>query len=126
MPKEKMIQFNEPKRIDAKKILWILPILIFVAYGIFNARNFIFGPSIEVVEPEANLLSENRLISIKGFAKNTSFLKLNNRSIFTDKEGYFNEKLLLNNGYNIIQIVGRDRFRNETKKEFRVYYVGNS
>ncbi len=121
-----MIQFNEPKRIDAKKILWILPILIFVAYGIFNARNFIFGPSIEVVEPEANLLSENRLISIKGFAKNTSFLKLNNRSIFTDKEGYFNEKLLLNNGYNIIQIVGRDRFRNETKKEFRVYYVGNS
>lgn len=121
-----MIPFDNPKRIDAKKILWIFFIILFVVYGIFNARNFIFGPSIDIVEPENNLITKEQLVFIKGFAKNTSFLKLNNRSIYTDKEGYFSEKLLLSNGYNIIEIRGKDRFKNETVKEFRIYYIDNS
>ena len=123
---ETMMQFNSPKRIEAKKIVWIIFVLLFIVYGVFNARNFLFGPSIEIIEPTGEILTQEALISIKGFAKNTSFLKLNDRSIYTDKEGYFSEKLLLSRGYNIIEIKGKDRFKNETKREFRVYYVDNS
>ncbi len=121
-----MDHYKLPRIINARKIVWIASILLFVMYGIFNSRNFILGPRIQIIEPGKDLITTDSLISIRGFAKNNSFLKLNDRSIYTNKEGYFEEKLLLKEGYNIVQVKGRDRFKNETVEEFRVYYVGNS
>lgn len=121
-----MDHYKIPKQINLRKILWVASILVFIMYGIFNARSFIFGPSIEILEPNPDLITNKNLLYIKGIVKNTSFLNLNDRNMYANKEGYFEEKLLLNKGYNIIQIKGRDRFKNEITKEFRVYYVGNS
>ena len=121
-----MDQYKSPKELNPLKIVWVISIIIFVLYGVFNARSFILGPRIEIIEPTADLITETPLLYIRGIAKNTSFLDLNNRSIYTNKEGYFEDKLLLSKGYNIIQIKGRDRFKNETTKEFRIYYIENS
>lgn len=118
--------YKEEKQIAIKKIIWMLLVSTFVVYGLFNARSFILGPRIKVLKPNENFVSGNRLIEIKGIAKNASFLNLNGRSIYTDKNGYFQERLLLSSGYNVIMIKGKDRFKNETIKEFRVYYTGDS
>lgn len=100
----------------------VISVLSLISYGIFNARNLIIGPGIEIFSPNVDTETRENFIVIKGRVKNITFITLNERSIFVDKEGYFQEKLLLSSGFNIIEIKARDRFKQEIKKTMRVYY----
>lgn len=99
-----------------------MSLLLLVAYGIFNARNLILGPSIEVLSPVTNSETTESILTVKGLVKNTSFLSLNQKQIFANPDGVFEEKLLLSPGSNIIEIKATDRFKKETKKVINVYY----
>lgn len=74
----------------------------------------LFGPT--------DLETEKNIFIIKGKAKNISFLSLNEKPMFVDTEGLFEEKLLLSPGSNIIEIRAKDRFKKEILKVVRVYY----
>lgn len=95
-------------------------------YGIFNARSILFGPSLEVLSPSPEQEFYDNVITVKGIAKNTTFLSLNERPIFIDTEGVFEEKLLLYSGFNTIILKAKDRFKNETEQIIRVYYKQNN
>lgn len=103
-----------------KKILklgvFIISLSVIVLFVVFQSRNLIIGPSIEIIEPKTGSTVEDSLIEIKGLARNISEIKLNGRNILIDEEGNFNEKLLLLYGYNIITIEGQDRFKRKEKK----------
>lgn len=101
-------------------------VLTLIGYGVFNGRNLILGPTIEITYPKDNMETTEKLIAIRGKANNVVFLSLNNRPIFIDTENNFEEKLLLYPGFNIISIYGKDRFKNEVIKEFRLYYKENN
>jgi hypothetical protein len=90
---------------------------IIVLYALWNGRNLILGPQIEVLP----LSSEENPINIQGKARNVSFLSLNGRQIFVDKEGKFSEEVLLLPGYNIITIEGRDRFGKTNSAVIKIY-----
>jgi hypothetical protein len=47
---------------------------------------------------------------------------LDDRPIFIDLEGNFAERLLLNNGYNIISIKAKDAQQRETKRTLEIVY----
>jgi len=93
-----------------------------ISYGIFNARNLIIGPTIEIFTPTQDTETGENVFTVNGRAKNIAFISLNEKPIFIDKEGLFEEKLLLSPGSNIIEIKARDRFKNETKKTITIYY----
>lgn len=101
----------------------VVSVLLLISYGIFNARNLLLGPSIEIFSPTSSEIeTESNTITVKGQAKNIVFLSLNERPIFVDPEGLFEEKLLLSPWFNIIEIKARDRFKKEVQKIIKVYY----
>ncbi len=91
--------------------------VIFIGgYSLYEARNIIRGPILEIFEPTDGSAIENPLIEIKGMAQNISSISINDRAITVDKEGVFNEKLLLSPGYNIIKLSAEDKFGRHTEK----------
>lgn len=107
---------------NIKRLIIIGSVLLLVSYGIFNARNLIMGPEIEIFSPNQNIETGQNVVAIKGKVKNMTFLSLNQKPIFVDMEGLFEEKLLLSPGSNIIEIKATDRFKNEIQKTIQVYY----
>jgi hypothetical protein len=97
-------------------------VLLLISYGIFNARNLIVGPIIEVFSPAKDMETTENVIDIKGRAENVAFISLNEKPIFVNQEGFFDEKLLLSPGSNIIEIKAIDRFKKEILKTIKIYY----
>lgn len=125
--------FNQNKRPILKKYLLSLLVILVIVYSFWKIYGVIRGPVIEIDYPTLSEEIENdnkflvidsneRALSIEGRAMRVSFLFLNNRAIFTDQEGDFSEKVLLADGYNIIEIRGADRFDREIKKTLYLNY----
>lgn len=117
-----MNQYKFKKGFNIKLFVIIISVLLLVSYGIFNARDLIKGPSIELFSPTKDMETEQNVIDVKGRAENVAFISLNEKSIFVNKEGLFQEKLLLSPGSNIIEIRATDRFKKEILKTVTVYY----
>lgn len=111
---------------NIRLFLVISAIVLLISYGLFNARDLLLGPSIEITQPTSQTETTENIFTIKGRAKNTAYISINQRPIFVDKEGFFEEKLILSPGFNIIEIKARDRFKKETQKTVSVYYKQDS
>jgi hypothetical protein len=60
------------------------------------------------------------LIEIQGRARNIAYINLNGTQMFTDKNGYFDEKLLLSPGYNVVTLDATDKFGKKTEKKMEL------
>jgi hypothetical protein len=94
--------------------------LVIIAYSLFQAWKLISGPIIDIDTPKNGETFNQALIEVTGRARNISYLNLNDRPIFTDKNGYFNEKLLLLPGYNVIKLDATDKFKKHTEKTLQI------
>lgn len=112
----------EQKGFNIKFCVIIFSVLLLVSYGIFNARSLIVGPTIEIFSPATETETMENIIIIRGKAENISFISMNEKPIFVNKEGLFEEKLLLSPGSNIIEIKAKDRFKKEISKTIKIYY----
>ncbi|MBN2094326.1 MAG: hypothetical protein JW740_03105 [Candidatus Zambryskibacteria bacterium] len=110
------------KGFSLKVFVITISICLLIAYGLFNARSLILGPTIEIFNPLKDTETKKNVITVNGRAKNIAFISLNERPIFINTEGIFEEKLLLSPGSNVIEIKAKDRFKNETKETIKVYY----
>jgi hypothetical protein len=109
-----------------KKMLGIGSAIILTAvvfgYGYFRTKDFLEGPVLEITTPKNGEMFSSALISVAGLSKNLSFLSIDGRKIFTNKDGVWEEKLLLQNGVNIIEVQATDRFGRENTQVMRVVY----
>ncbi len=81
------------------------------------------GPIIEIYDlKNGQIIEGDGLIEIKGKAKNTSFISLNGRTIYIDEKNEFNEKILLSNQINKIEIYAKDKFGKEIRKNIILVY----
>jgi hypothetical protein len=94
--------------------------LIILGYSLFQAQKLLSGPIIDIYSPKSGATYTESLIEIEGRARNISYLNLNDRPIFTDKNGYFKEKFLLSPGYNVIKLDARDKFKTHTEKKLEL------
>lgn len=98
-------------------------VLFFLGYTAYEIQRVVFGPKIEVLSPTMDSsVSTTSLIEISGVAKNINNISLNDRKIFTDEQGNFNESLLLSYGYNSFSIKASDKFGRNTEKIIEVIY----
>lgn len=116
-------------RYHTLSLIKIAAIVIFVggliAYSLFNSRIFISGPQITITSPQNGAsIEENRLVEVSGEATHISYLSLNDRQIYTDENGFFEEDLLLNVGYNVIQLKAKDKFNRSIERTIEVVYTG--
>ena len=102
--------------------IFIILLCIF-SYTAYEIQKLVFGPKIEVLNPQnESSISTSSLIEISGIAKNINNISLNDRKIFIDEQGNFNEKLLLSYGYNTFTIKASDKFGRNTEKTIEVIY----
>ncbi len=106
----------------AKTFIITTLVILLISYGIFNSRELLFGPSLEILSPTNATETTNKVVIVKGRVKNMSYLSLNERPIYADTEGLFEEKLLLSPGFNIIAVKAKDRFKNESEEMIKIYY----
>jgi hypothetical protein len=110
-------------KLALKILITTAAILIILGYAYFETKDFARGPVITISEPANGSTIQNSPVNISGYAKNISYISLNDRQIFTDKAGFFNEKLLLYPGYNIISIKAKDRFKRSVESDLEVIYL---
>ena len=97
-------------------------ILIIGVYSFYQARKLIAGPEINIKSPENGATVSQPLVDITGTASNIKDISLDDRPIFIDQQGNFDEKLLLPSGYTIITLKAHDRFKHYTEKTLELYY----
>lgn len=94
--------------------------LVIVAYSVFQAQKIWAGPVIDIYTPQNNATYNSTLIEIDGRAKNIAYINLDDRQMFTDKDGNFSEKLLLSPGYNVVKLDAWDKFGKQTEKKLEL------
>ena len=102
--------------------LIVLVSILMLSFIIFQARFLIMGPQITLKEIPSNPLND-RHITLKGTAHNISRIWLNDRPIYTDAEGSFEEAIVLENGYTIATLRAEDRYGRMTTVTKELVYV---
>jgi hypothetical protein len=87
--------------------------MFLLSYLLFQARFLLQGPII-TLSTEPSTVQHERVVMLTGTVKNITHLTLNGRQIFTNELGYFNEALVLENGYTIATLAATDRYGRET------------
>jgi hypothetical protein len=117
--KKLVSKLNEiPPRYVAIVIFFVL----LAGYGLFQTKNLILGPNIAIASPANGAAVGLNPVEVKGQADRIAFISLNGEQIFTDKEGNFSQKLLLNHGYNIIKLEAQDKFGRTIEKVLNLVY----
>jgi hypothetical protein len=91
-----------------------IAVLLMVFFVLFQARFLITGPRIVITEAPEGPQNE-RQVTVAGTAYNISRLWLNDRLIYTDKQGHFKEAIVLENGYTIATLRAQDRYGRTTE-----------
>lgn len=99
-----------------------LVLLAMLSYVLFQARFLIGGPQV-ALEEELSMVQSERQITLRGVAANITAITLNGRSIETNQAGYFEETVILENGYTIVSIEAADRYGRTTKVERAFVYT---
>jgi len=95
----------------------LLLALLFITYILFQARYLLLGPLVTIETPNNHAELSGALVTIKGTTFNTSKLLLNDRQIFVDQTGHFQEELLLPMGYTVMNLTALDRFGREREQQ---------
>jgi hypothetical protein len=119
----KRLRFAErdPKKILTYFLVGLIVVGI-IGYSLFQARNLIRGPQLTLQYPRDGATLTEPLVTLKGVATNITFISLNNRQIFVDKNGEFIEQLLLSPGYNLWSIDVKDKFGRVVSKRIQLVY----
>ncbi|MEX0930209.1 MAG: hypothetical protein WDZ79_00880 [Candidatus Paceibacterota bacterium] len=96
---------------------------LLVGYGLFQARHMLTGPIISIQNPPNGATVQTSLVDVKGTTSNISALTLNNRTIFINEEGFFDEPVVLAQGYNVITVSATDRFGRTTQDTVEIVHT---
>ena len=97
--------------------------LVIALYALYQTRNVILGPELEISSPQPATTTNSPLIVVAGQARNITRIAINNAPIFTDEAGHFREKLLLAPGYTILKLTVEDRFGRQVERRLDVVYL---
>ena len=100
-------------------LLTILFVVILV-YSYYKTKDLFRGIKLTTIGIEDGKTVSNSLLELQGKARNAVYLSVNDREIFINTEGVFNDSLILSPGYNIITIKAQDKFGKEKEEVFRV------
>jgi hypothetical protein len=108
-------------KIQPRRALLFGLLALLILYSLYQARVLLFGPQIWIDSHKDGEVLENSLVEIKGGAENIAWISFNDRQIFTDEEGRWEEKLIVSEGSSIITLKARDRFGRETEETLLLF-----
>lgn len=89
-------------------------------YFFHQSKTFLLGPQLYVEQPESGQTLTRSFISVNGIASNSAILLINDQEVLVDSFGNFNKNLILTKGYNIVELIARDKFNREVYKRLEV------
>ncbi|NBV42919.1 hypothetical protein EBR96_09160 [bacterium] len=94
----------------------VLGLFVLFAVGFVGTKLYpiVHGPAIDVSTLTDGGSVADAMVRISGIASFTQDLVVNGKSLALSPNGSFEEKLVLNPGYNIISVQGSDRFGKKT------------
>ncbi|MEK7662418.1 MAG: hypothetical protein AAB355_02930 [Patescibacteria group bacterium] len=101
---------TENPRNTIKISIWLAFALFILFYAIDKTKNLLEGPVIAVNTPENGIAVEESVVLVSGTTRNISRMTINGHLTPVDEKGSFQEQLVVGKGYNIINVVGSDRF----------------
>ncbi|MCX6753812.1 MAG: hypothetical protein NTV03_02020 [Candidatus Nomurabacteria bacterium] len=116
--------------IKNKNIKWWLGVAscvaLFAIIGVFSyyKMSFVLNGVQIVASIEHN--DNTSLAVISGKAQNATYISLNGREIYIDKDGSFSEKIALIPGFSVITIDAMDKFGKSKEKTFQLVYKEGS
>ncbi len=110
---------NQPK-------VWLTPRMIIVLvsvvallgatfYVVSEIRSVLAPPKLSILEPASDATISGNSIVVSGTAEIGSDVSINDQAVFLDKNGQFNENVILGPGLNVVEIVAKNKF-NKTSK----------
>ena len=112
------------KIIESKNMKWWIGIIscvvLFTVIMVFGYEKMSFVW--KGVQIKATLVQTNNspLATIKGTASKATYITLNGREIFVDKDGNFSESISVLPGFSIITLNAKDKFGKTAEKKFEV------
>lgn len=114
-------------KISAKTIfkisIYSICVLIIIGYSIFTAKDYLSGPKIVILEPQNGANISTSSIKVRGNVSKIKEIYLNDRPIFIDQSGDFEESLVLEKGYNAYLLKVNDRFGRNTEEKIELTYT---
>ena len=98
------------------RFITTLIILILIGYTIYISRTFWSPPQIVLYSPAENVVHIQSPLIVSGMVTDTQTLFLNERRIYTDPTGYFEEVLTPPEGYAVVTITAIDSRENKSEK----------
>lgn len=117
--------FSRNPKFTIKIFAYLFALVMITGYSIFQARHLISGPQLSIDSPTQGETIKNSILEVAGSAHNISEIQLNDKQIYTEKDGRFKEKLMLSPGYNIMKVSVRDKFGREIHKTLEVVFDNN-
>ena len=100
----------------------ILLFIVIGGYSYYKTRDVLQGVKLAINTIKDGQSFSTPAIEIQGSAKNAAYLSLDDRPIFMDKDGKFDESLLLLPGYNIINVKAQDKFGKKVEKNYQLIF----
>lgn len=106
-------------------LYFLIPLFVFLAYFLFQLKNYLSGPKIFVNNLKEWNFTDNDFFELSGTGKNILNLSINGRKSFLSENGNFKENFILATGMNYIEILAEDKFGHKTEKMYYVIYQKN-
>ncbi len=107
-----------------KTLVFVL-LAIVLAYGVFEARPLLSGPSVTIDSPTDGQTVASGVVTISGTALRTVSLTLDGAPLVTDQSGYFSTTLAFPAGTTILTWSARDRFGRTITKTRTIFVPTN-
>ena len=99
-------------------IISCIALFLFIGVFSYEKMNFVWnGVKIEAVLEQKD---GSPLAIVRGNASKATFISLNGREIFIDKDGNFSESIAILPGFSIVTLNARDKFGKTAEKKFQV------
>jgi hypothetical protein len=120
-----------PQRVQTKRKINFTPrtiiVLVSLGVGLLAAgyvanqiRSVLAPPVLELNEPGSDLTIQGNSLVIAGRAEIGADVTINDQIVLMDKNGQFNESLILSAGLNTIEVVAKNKFDRESRITRRV------
>ncbi len=106
-----------------KRVLVAIGILVVVGYSYFELQGYVRGPQIEITSMRSGFSTTTEFVIVAGRITNARILALNGATTSLDIAGNFSDRLLLADGYNIINVKVVDRYGRTEEKNIEVTLV---
>lgn len=93
-----------------RKVVFVLLAAIFVSYLVYEGRGLIFSPALNLFSPPEDFRTNNRMIEVSGQTDPGAQVAINDTPVLPDEKGFFQEKLVLQDGLNILKIQATKRY----------------